>query len=650
MFRNARSQESQDLSEDFKSEASAFWEYFYKDQFAPALNLTQELAKKFKKQPEKDFITNMAAKVLLRKGLFKEATKKLSELEGYSALKFLTRFLVEGKPEETIKEFQDDVESRLYKTQCVLLSKIYWGPDFTIALDNYEDPDKVLEEAFQDLIEQQEYDKAIIAAIQAIELFLEDNILSHDLQLPLIHKQIDRLIMLASKAKYSSTKAKLFLLKAKLFSDRESAEDAEILFGKEKNENGLAEVYLLYAKEFEEKEYFAKSIKLFEKNNNQIALGYTYQTLASNSLNSGEIHAANNYFKKAFNCLQSCGIFEELGLEIQRISLMAIKGDYQKVKESIHEMIKPNIPSFYIAQSYHILANTLVQTGEDIESAKRYIETSCNLFRKLKRYNQLLFTQNIYFQILLIENDLKKIEKLGKEIIQLAGRIGNDEIKVSKYLDLAFVTVRISLEEGTLNEEKLENVNDYFKKAIKFYQEKGNVTGEADIYQSIANMYTSIGKLEEALKAYLTAKKLYQKESAHLQSAITDTLIGILLLNYVVINEQTYDLAEKHFEHALVYFSKENLLDLLWKVTYYLADLNYKYYLITNKEQELYKNKARKYFMEMHCAVQDFEQQYNKDSKLGSLVGVTIDESYAKAFKFFKSIGDDDTAEMFNKE
>jgi hypothetical protein len=165
-------------------------------------------------------------------------------------------------------------------------------------------------------------------------------------------------------------------------------------------------------------------------------------------------------------------------------------------------------------------------------------------------------------------------------------------------------------------------------------------------------MYTNLGKLEEALKSFLTAKKIYHNEKAYLQEAISDSLIGILLLNYVVLNEQTYSVASKHFEHALLYFSKENILDLNWKTNFYLAELNYKYYLMKKdaKDSEQLKNKAKSYFLEMFCAVEDFEEEapgLNSDFIPGS--GITLEEAFRRAYQFFIGIGEDETAKRFTR-
>ena len=54
------------------------------------------------------------------------------------------------------------------------------------------------------------------------------------------------------------------------------------------------------------------------------------------------------------------------------------------------------------------------------------------------------------------------------------------------------------------------------------------------------------------------AKKLYKSERAFMQAAITDVLIGVLLLSYVLLNEHSYLLTMKHLDQALLYFAKEN--------------------------------------------------------------------------------------------
>ncbi len=628
-----------------------FWDKFFQDNFREAYKIASQIKASAQIQSEYDQALELQAKVLLKQGDFLLAQKTIAESKKVSAFKLFLNFLLDANPKPLLEFKASNYEDKIYQAQCTLLSRIYWGNCYLESINLKLDPDELLEEVFSELIEKELYDRAILASVQSLELMLEDQIISHDIHLPVMREHIDNLVALSAKVKYNSTKAKLFLVKAKVFKDREAAEDAEILFGKEQNLNGLAETYMVYAKDFEQEEYYEKALELFAKCENDLARGYIFESIASMSLMNGNIQDAKKAFKKAQRYLKSGGIFEKLGLQVQEISLMAISGKYQKVKESVHEIIKPHVPSFFIAQAYQILANTLIQIGEDIELARGYIEAACDIFKNLKRYNQLLYTQNVHFQILLLENDLEQIQTSGQEIIQLASRLGNEEIKASKYLDLAFVTIRISLEDGNLDDTKLVEVEDYFKKAIRLFQEQENFLGEADSYQAMGNMYTSIGKLEEALNSFLTAKKLYQAERVHLQAAVTDTLIGILMLNYVVLNQQTYPIAQRHFEQALVYFSKENLLDLAWKTTFYIADLNHRYYQITKNSDEsmLYKNKAKNYYLEMLLAIQDYQEDAPDLRKQSNLVGVTIKDACQKAYEFFLSIGESDNASKFKQ-
>lgn len=647
-----RDSQQEDQDQNLILETKPYWDSFFRDDFLAAYAIASKLKSESKNQSESDYASILQAKILLRQGKLKIAKQIIDNTKSESGFKHFINFLSDANPKPLINYKSDDIDSQIYKAQCILLSRIYWGEQHLAIFESKEDPDEILAKVFDKLVAQEDYDKAILSSVQTIELTLEDQMLSHDIHLPIIHEQLENLIKLSTKTKYDSTKAKLYLLKSRIFKDREAASDAEILFGKEQNKNGLAETYMHYAKEFGELDYFEKALKLFSETDNLIAQGFIFESLASMALVDGRVKEAETCFDKAKEKLDTGGIFEYYGLEIQRISLLAIKGKYQKVKEAVHDLIKPSVPSFFIAQAYQILANTLIQLGEDTNTARGYIETACDIFKQLKRFNQLLYTQNVYFQILLLDNDLENIQKLGQEIIQLATRLGNEEMKASKYLDLAFVTIRVSLEEGILNENKIVEATEYFKKAISLYQEQGNLLGEADTYQAMGNMFTGIGRLEDALNAFLISKKLYQSEKALLQSAITDTLIGILMLNYVVLNEQTYPLAMRHLEQALVYFSKENLLDLLWKCTFYLADLNHKYFISrkNNDDSELYKNKAKTYYLEMLVAIQDYEEEApNLSPNPNTLVGITVDDVYNKAYQFFLTIGEESTAKKFRK-
>lgn len=639
--------------EKYKIFTENFWNFFFQDKFKEALEQLQylKLIDEFIDQ-NPNLINELEAKVYLRQGKFKNAQESLKNSN--SGFKLFLDFLNDANPKPLLNSDFEDAETLIYKAQTILITKIYWGDNYLNEANKQNlDVDELSEVALEKLIKEKEYDKAILASLQTLELILEDQMMSHDLQLPLMQEHLNNLLKLSTKAKISSSKAKVFLIKARILKDREAAEDAEILFGKDGNICGLGEVYLTYAKDFNQEEYYEKAIKSFEDGNNFSSLAFLNINQASQALTRGEITNATEFYGKAKNYLKDAGIFEQYGLEVQRISLLAITGKYQKVKEAIHTLIKPGIPSFFIAQAYQILSNTMIQLGEDLGMARSYIETACNIFKDLKRYNQLLYTQNVLFQILLLENDLEEINKIGQEIIQLASKLGNEEIKAGKYLDLAFVNIRVSLENGTLNDEKISEVVSFFKKAIKLYQDQDNRMGEADIYQAMGNMYTGIGKLEEALNAFLTAKKLYRVAKAYLQSAITDTLIGILMLNYVVLNEQSYTIAHRHFEQALVYFSKENLLDLSWKATFYLADLNHRLFVINQDKEnaEIYKNKAKEHYLEMLYAIQDYEEESNAMflGKEQNIVGISIDDAFNKAHQFFFTIGEEENAKKFRK-
>ena len=625
-----------------------FWKYFFKEKYSQAL-IELDKQNNLGVITDKSLYHELKAKILLRKGEFKSAVSELEFCKRKSGFKLFTKFLMSGEPKELLQCTSQDIDTRLYKSQTLILSKIYWGEDYIQAIGVNEDSDELLEQVFEELLDAGEIDKAILAGVQSLEMMLEDQLLSHDLNIPIIKEHLENLLELSNKAKYDSTKAKIFLVKARILKDLESAKDAEILFGKDQNLCGLGEVYLSYAKDFNQTEYYPMALKTFQDSENLMACGFVHEALASNALINGDVNEANAQFELAQEYLNRGGAFEFFGLEIQRISLIAIAGKYQQVKDSIEALIEKQPPPFFLAQAYQILSNTLIQIGDDFELAKGYIEAACDIFYRLKRYNQLLYTRNVQFQILLLQNDLELIYKVGQEIIQLATRLGNEEIKASKYLDLAFVTIRISLEEGNLNEEKITEAGEFFKKAITLFQEQDNLIGEADTYQSMGNMFTGIGRLEDALNAFLKAKKLYHSEKAFLQLAITDTLIGILLLNYVVLNEQTYQIASQHLEQALLYYSQQNLSDLIWKANYYIADLNHKLFVINKDKEksELYKNKARKNYLDMQLIIQENAEELNMSN--ATMFGLNLEEAYNKAYQFFLSIGEDQEAKKFNQ-
>lgn len=622
---------------------SKFWQLFFKDDFKACLKLIQE----------NEFLSSnpvYKAKVLLRLGNYLEAFDLLAESENCSLKDFLY-FLLTANPLLILNaDYQDD-ELRLYQAQTIYLTRLFLGSSYLKENNIDLDPDELVEKSFNNYIEAGNYTKAVLASIQSIEIVLEEQMFSKDLQLPIILEQLDNLVLLAEKSGSNSTKAKVLLIKAKLLKDREIAQDAEILFGKDGNKFCLGEVYFIYAKDFGEDEFYEKAKEFFKEAGSDIAVGYVNEALASELLQRGEIQEAREIFEQTKENLKACGCFEKYGLIIQEISLQAISGKYQRVKESVHDLIQSDTPAYFSAQAYQILANTVLQLGESTSLAQGYIQTSIDIFEELKRYPQLLNAKNFLFQTYMLENKIEESIRLCNKIIHLAAKLGNDDLKAGKYMDLAYLLVRRNGDKE-FTEELAEEIRDNFKKAIEVFRETDNFTGEADAYQSMANIYASIGRLEDALENFVSAKKLYKSEKAFMQAAITDVLIGVLLLSYVVLNEHSYMLTMKHLDQALLYFAKENLSDLHWKTLYYISDLNHKYYFMVKDKPnaDIYKHKAIKYYQDMYFVIEDLEHDApNLALGGGDNFGVTIESAYDKAYQFFISIGEDETAKKFRK-
>ncbi len=227
-----------------------YWDYFFVDDLQNALTTANKIKTEARSQEEKDQALNLIAKILLRQGNFNQAKELMDQSKSNTGFKLFVNFLLTANPRAIIKEAAEDIDSQIYKAQSLYLSRIYWGETFLNSIDCTDDPDQIIELAFDQLLSQGEYDKALLASVQSIELILEEQLLSHDIHLPILYEHLLNLLKLAKKAKYDSTRGKLYLLKAKIFKDREAASDAEIFFGKDHNYNGLAEVYMFYAKDF----------------------------------------------------------------------------------------------------------------------------------------------------------------------------------------------------------------------------------------------------------------------------------------------------------------------------------------------------------------------------------------------------------------
>lgn len=636
------------MSEASKTNSSLrqhFWQYFFTDDFNKATIAAIDLQSIASNEQELSEAYELEAKILLKRGKFKEAQELLTKIKHYSPLKHFINFLLDGKIEKLEENIKgNDLDSAIFRAQALLFTKIYWGGDYQL--------EPALEDIFSKLIIEKDYDRAVLASLQALELIIQEQEFGKDLLEPVAKEHLRNLLDLSKQARYDSTRAKVYLLMARMFKDRQAAEDAEILFGKEANQNGLAEVYAIYASEFGEKpiENLNRALNIFKLSDNIAAQGYIYESLASDALTKGNLQEALKYFAEAEEVLQSGGLFEKLGLEIQRLSLMAIKGEFKRIKERAQELLDSDIPKLFKAQVAQILANTLIQVDSDVDSARVLIVQACELLEDLRRYNQLLQAKNILFQIVLLEDDLPQTLKLGEEIIQLSDRLGDESSKATKYVDLAFAIVRGNMGSQEVGDKEMELSTKYFNQAIEIYKYTHNAIGEADVYQSMGNLFANINRSEDAYNSFKNARELYKSEGALLQCAITDSLIGILMLDFTMLNEQTYDIAHKHLEEAFIYYEREGFHDLCWKNAFYISDLNEKFYIATDEDR--FKARAKHYYIEMLAAIRNYHTHSDTANTidLANVGGISPEEALSKGAAFFFSIKEDEIAREFKDE
>lgn len=626
-----------------------YWDYFYTDNFSKAIDISLKLFESAETDFEKDEAKELESKILLKQGLYLDAYDLIKNRKSFSPFKLFLEFLLEGNLRPVIGRFKNDTSSHIYKAFSSMLSKVYWGADYLKSNEHYEDPDMLLEKVFDELIAEGKIDFAILTLAKSVEISLQEAHLSKDLISLVSLEQIDNLIKFSEQAKYDSTKARLFLLKALLTKNREFAEDAEILFGKDKNRNGLAEVYLFYANEFGEEEYFSKAINLYNQVGNNIALSLINSILASQSLVNGNLRDAELYLARAKEKNMQCSLFDRLNVDIQELSLLSIQGRYDEIEALALRLLKEDIPKFFQAQAGQIFAGILIKNGGDTEQIRQIIDTSCSYFKELKRFHHLLQAENIRFQECLMEGNGEELKVKAQEIIKLASKLGNVEEVANKYVDLAYGLININARKHNLNEENFAVAIDYFEKAIEIFKSEDNKIGEANIYQAMGDLFANIGKFEDSLNSLIKAKKLYKATQANLQNAVTETLIGILILNPAVLNEHTYPIAEDHLERSYNYFSEEKILDISWKTLFYLADLNLKYYTFKNKKDKLYLQKTKDFFIKMLSAIEEYQEGSHKfhANDIYHITNISIEQACEKAYDFFISIGDKQSAKKF---
>jgi len=626
-----------------------YWDCFYVDNFSEALNIASELFRSAETDFDRDEAKELKSKILLKQGLYLDAYNLIKDRKSFSAFKIFLEFLLEGNLKPLLGRFKNDTPSLIYKAFSLMLSRVYWGEDFLKDSKFYQDADALLEEAFDRLVAEEKIDFAILTLAKAVEISLQEAHLSKDLISMVSLEQIDNLIKFSEKAKYNSTRARLFLLKALLTKTREFAEDAEILFGKDRNRNGLAEVYLFYANEFNEEEYFSKAINLYSQVGNNIALSLINSILASQALVNGNLRDAELYLSKAKEKNAQCSRFDRLNVKIQELSLLSIQGRYDEIESLSLELLQNDIPKFFQAQAGQIFAGILIKNGGNPEQIKGIIDKSCEYFRELKRFHHLLQAENIRFQEYLLEANAEELKLKAQEIIKLASKLGNIEEVANKYVDLAYGLININAKKHNLNEENFAVAIEYFEKAIEIFKNEDNKIGEANIYQAMGDLFANIGKFEDSLNSLIKAKKLYKATQANLQNAVTETLIGILILNPAVLNEHTYPIAADHLERSYSYFSEEKILDISWKTLFYLADLNLKYYFYKNKKEKTYLEKTTNFFLKMLSAIKEYQEgsQRFHANDIYHITNISIEQACEKAVEFFISIGDKENAKKF---
>ena len=76
---------------------------------------------------------------------------------------------------------------------------------------------------------------------------------------------------------------------------------------------------------------------------------------------------------------------------------------------------------------------------------------------------------------------------------------------------------------------------------------------------------------------------------------------------------------------------------------------NHKLFVINKDKEksELYKNKARKHYLDMHMIIQEYESELQPNNM--SLFGLNIEDAYNKAYQFFLSIDEAEMAKKFTR-
>jgi tetratricopeptide (TPR) repeat protein len=209
-----------------------------------------------------------------------------------------------------------------------------------------------------------------------------------------------------------------------------------------------------------------------------------------------------------------------------------------KACEQVITFLQPKGASPSLSLAYEILGNSL--------NAKKQWQAAIAAWQASRELDQVL------------QDPVKQAEKLG-------------------YVAQATILRHYCSEGGSIPEVDYVAGMQLFEQAITSLEEIKTpqaAAALAETFQLRGQVFATCGRFHDAISDLENARNTYAAINYEMQTAITDTLIGLLCHKLIQsANSELFDNARAYYQLALAYFQKSNMREVTWKVNYYIADI-----------------------------------------------------------------------------
>lgn len=191
---------------------------------------------------------------------------------------------------------------------------------------------------------------------------------------------------------------------------------------------------------------------------------------------------------------------------------------------------------YELAKAYADKALKAAQKVGSIDKEITALNFLTNIYTSLNQLDSALYVGNLSLELCEQGSDLIRRGTVLFNIAHIQEAIGNSEIAKNymlQSLDIlkhtedsaAVATVYQALATLTEGQESM----DYNLKAMDYFQQTGNIQGQAFVYSSLGTDYYEMGDGTAAYDAYIAALELYQQLNFWKGVASTESNLGLLL-------------------------------------------------------------------------------------------------------------------------